>query len=319
LVQARRRPLNGNDLDFEMAGGAPALQSEKFVITGRDHQHFCNREVATLPRSPRLRLGGEEHGQLARNVVMWRLWEQGSLACGKQARQGELDEKNYFLPPALCKGSAAGMKNTFLSLLVAVACGGVALAQTSPAPDASHSLTKEERQRAIDYLKETQKNFLAAVDGVSDAQWKFKAAPDRWSIAETAEHIATAEDFIWARVNEMMKAPANPERRAETQGKDKLIYDKIPDRSRKAQAPEALKPTGKFATREELVKHFKEVRAKEIAFLEETTEDLRSHIADNPALDAMDAYQWVIFNGAHSKRHTAQIEEVKTNANYPKS
>lgn len=211
------------------------------------------------------------------------------------------------------------MKHTFFALLAAVACAASALAQTSPAPGGTGPLTKDERERAINYLKETQKDFLAAIDGVSDAQWKFKAAPDRWSIAETAEHIATAEDFIWARVNEMMKAPANPERRAETQGKDKMIYDEIPDRSHKAQAPEPLKPTGKFATREELVKHFREVRAKEIAFLEQTKEDLRSHIADNPALDAMDAYQWVIFNGAHSKRHTAQIEEVKTDAKYPKS
>jgi hypothetical protein len=211
------------------------------------------------------------------------------------------------------------MKRTFLGFLAMVACAGLAHAQSSPAPAASGSLTKEERERAINYLKETQKDFLAAVDKVSDAQWKFKAAPDRWSIAETAEHIATAEDFIWGRVNEMMKAPANPERRAETQGKDKIILDKIPDRSHKAQAPEPLKPTGKFATREELVKHFKEVRAQEIAFLEQTKEDLRSHIADNPALDAMDAYQWVIFNGAHSKRHTAQIQEVKTDANYPRS
>ena len=211
------------------------------------------------------------------------------------------------------------MKQTFFVFLAAAACAVSSLAQTSPAPSSSGALSKDERERAISYLKETEKNFLAAIDGVSDAQWKFKAAPDRWSIAETAEHIATAEDFIWARVNEMMKAPANPERRAETQGKDKIILDKIPDRSRKAQAPEPLKPTGKFATREELVKHFKEVRGKEIAFLEGTKEDLRSHIADNPALDAMDAYQWVTFNGAHSKRHTAQIEEVKTAANYPKS
>jgi hypothetical protein len=217
------------------------------------------------------------------------------------------------------EATAAGMKQTFFIFLAGAAFGASALAQTSPAPSASASLTKDERERAISYLKETEKNFLGAIDKVSDVQWKFKAAPDRWSIAETAEHIATAEDFIWARVNEMMKAPANPERRAETKDKDKIILDKIPDRSRKAQAPEPLKPTGKFATREELVKHFKEVRAKEIAFLENTKDDLRSHIADNPALDAMDAYQWVIFNGAHSKRHTAQIEEVKTDANYPKS
>ncbi|MFN2477079.1 MAG: DinB family protein [Chthoniobacterales bacterium] len=211
------------------------------------------------------------------------------------------------------------MKNISFALLAAIACTASAFGQTSPAPAATGSLGKDERQRAIDYMKETEKAFLAAVDKVSDGQWKFKAAPDRWSIAETAEHIATAEDFIWARVGEMMKAPANPERASETQGKDKIIFDKIPDRSHKAQAPEPLKPTGKFATREELVKHFTEVRAAEIAFLEQTKEDLRSHIADNPALDAMDAYQWIIFNGAHSKRHTAQIDEVKTDANYPKS
>ncbi len=211
------------------------------------------------------------------------------------------------------------MKHRFLILVAMIACATSAFGQTSPAPAAAGSLTKEERERAISYLKETQKDFLAAIDGVSDAQWKFKAAPERWSMAETAEHIAIAEDLIWGRVAEMMKAPANPERRAETEGKDKIILEKIPDRSRKAQAPEVLKPTGKFASREELVKHFDETRAKEIAFLEETKEDLRNHIADNPALDAMDAYQWVIFNGAHSKRHTAQIQEVKTDANYPKS
>jgi hypothetical protein len=212
------------------------------------------------------------------------------------------------------------MKHTLLALLAATACAAFTLAATSPAPVApGGSLTEEERARAVNYLKETEKGFLAAIDGVSDAQWKFKAAPDRWSIEQTAEHIVTAEDFFWRNVNEIMKAPANPEKRAETEGKDKAILEKVPDRSHKAQAPEALKPTGKFATREELVTHFKDVRAKEIAFLEQTKADLRNHIADNPAFGPMDAYQWIILNGAHSKRHTAQIEEVKADANYPKS
>ena len=210
------------------------------------------------------------------------------------------------------------MKHTFLASLAAAACAASALAQTSPAPAASGSLTKEERERVIKYLKETEAGFLAAIQGVSDAQWKFKAAPDRWSIAETAEHIASAEDLVFGRVKKMMMSPATPEKRAETQGKDEIIVEKIPDRSRKAQAPEVLRPSGKFTTREELVKQFKETRAKEIAFLQETNEDLRSRIAPHPALDAMDAYQWLLFNGAHAKRHTAQIEEVKTDANYPK-
>jgi hypothetical protein len=33
----------------------------------------------------------------------------------------------------------------------------------------------------------------------------------------------------------------------------------------------------------------------------------------------MDAYQWLLLNAAHCKRHTAQILEVKADPNYPKS
>jgi hypothetical protein len=258
--------------------------------------------------------------QRRKRDAMWRPLSQRNQGSSQRERGSERPvTQEEFLRAGPAEVTAASMKQIFFVFLASAACAASVFAQTSPPGSTSASLSKDERERAINYLKETEKNFLNAIDGVSDAQWKFKAAPDRWSIAETAEHIATAEDFIWARVNEMMKAPVNPERRAETKGKDQIILDKIPDRSRKAQAPEPLKPTGKFATRAELVNHFKEVRAKEIAFLETTKEDLRSHIADNPALDAMDAYQWVIFNGAHSKRHTAQIEEVKAAPDYPKS
>ena len=147
------------------------------------------------------------------------------------------------------------MKHIFLALFALTACVASAFAQTSPAATASVSLTKEDRQTAINYLQETEKNFLAAINGLSDAHCKLKAAPDRWSIAQVAEHIATAEDFFWSSVGNMMQEPANPERASETAGKDKIIFDKVPDRSHKAQAPEPLKLTGKFATREELVKH----------------------------------------------------------------
>src|SRR4051794_20510959 len=94
-------------------------------------------------------------------------------------------------------------------------------ASKAAAADASATLTPEERNRALEYLKQTQKEFLTAIEGVSDAQWKFKAAPDRWSIAETAEHIAVAEQMIWELVSgKIMKSPATPEKRAEAKGKE---------------------------------------------------------------------------------------------------
>jgi hypothetical protein len=219
------------------------------------------------------------------------------------------------------------MKPLLFFLLVVALMASPLCGQTSPAPAApktstavSNTLTKAERDRAVEYLKETQKDFLTAIDGVSEAQWKFKAGPDKWSIAETAEHIAVTEQTIWDLVSgKIMKSPPAPEKVAAAKGKDETILTMIPDRSRKAQAPERLQPTGKWATRAALAKDFEALRGKEIAYVAETKEDLRNHFEDHPFLKTMDAYQWIIFNGAHCKRHTAQILEVKADPNYPKS
>jgi hypothetical protein len=58
----------------------------------------------------------------------------------------------------------------------------------------------------------------------------------------------------------MMQAPATPERREQVKGKDQLILEKMPDRSHKAQAPEMLRPTGRWATQAELTKTFEDSR-----------------------------------------------------------
>ncbi len=207
----------------------------------------------------------------------------------------------------------------FLAILAVPTFG-----EDSPAPAKSTTaapaqLTEAERTRAIDYLKETQKDFLAATEGLSETQWKFKAAPEQWSIAETAEHIAVSEDMIWGAVKKAMKSPAAPEKKESVKGKDEIILTKIPERTRKAQAPEQLQPTGKWATRAELVKDFEKTRATEIDYVKTTKEDLRSHFEEHPGLQTLDAYQWLIFNGAHCKRHTAQILEVKADPKFPKS
>ena len=211
------------------------------------------------------------------------------------------------------------MKKTLAAFLALFVCAGITCGQST---DHRPGLTEQERERAVEYLTETRRDFHAAVEGLSDEQWKFKASPERWSIAETAEHIAQAEETIWQLVSEkLMKSPAAPapEKRAAAKGKDEVIMKGVPDRSRKAQAPERLQPTGRWSTREELLKAFEATRAAEIAYLRETQEDLRGRFEEHPFLKTMDAYQWLLFNGAHSKRHTAQILEVKADPNFPKS
>jgi hypothetical protein len=118
-------------------------------------------------------------------------------------------------------------------------------------------------------------------------------------------------------IGKIMKSPAEPQKGSDVAGKDELVLKMISDRARKVDAPERLNPSGRFATCAKLIQHFERVRAEEIAYLRETNDNLRSHFADHPVLKTLDAYQWLLLNGAHGERHTLQIEEVKTD--YPKS
>ena len=108
-------------------------------------------------------------------------------------------------------------------------------------------VTKADRDMLVDHLKKTEAAFLKSIDGVSDAQWTWKAAPDRWSVAETAEHITKSEDMLRGMVEGMMKTPAAPDVLAKTKGKEEMILKAIPDRTQKFQAPEPLVPKGTFA------------------------------------------------------------------------
>ncbi len=65
---------------------------------------------------------------------------------------------------------------TTLVLLVAF---GAPLVAQSDDPPSSH-LNEEERAQLLDLLDESELFFLGSLAGVSDAQWNFKSAPDRW-------------------------------------------------------------------------------------------------------------------------------------------
>lgn len=202
----------------------------------------------------------------------------------------------------------------FLVLALAVASA----AQTAATPAAT-SLSNEERELALKSLQATHDAFLKSIAGLSEKQWRFKPAPDRWSVAEVSEHIAVAESSIFGFVQkQIMMSPATPEKRAEVAGKDEVILSRVPDRSRKAQAPEFLKPTNRWATEADVVKAFEESRKATMDYVRTTNDDLRDHFGPHPLLGPMDAYQWILLISAHSERHTKQIEEVKADPNFPK-
>jgi hypothetical protein len=206
-----------------------------------------------------------------------------------------------------------------VAVVLATICATAQTAPQAAMQAASNTLTSQERDAAIKQFETTRDNFLKSITGLSEKQWTFKPAPDRWSVAEVSEHITISESALLGLVQQrVMTSPAAPEKRAQVKGKDEIIEQRVPDRSHKAQAPEFLKPTGRWPTEADLTKAFQTERAATIDYVRTTNDDLRDHFFDHPVFGPLDGYQWLLLITTHSARHTAQIEEVKADPNFPK-
>jgi hypothetical protein len=191
----------------------------------------------------------------------------------------------------------------FILLLIAtVAFGG------EPAAD---------NQKIVQELERTQARFLKSVEGLSEAQWNFKAAPDKWSVAQCAEHIAASEPFIRGMVGGVLAKDVTAEMIKEGTNKDEMVAKGIVDRSTKFKAPEPLQPTNRFGSPQAAVESYKKERAETIQ-LATSGGDLRTHADKHFAFGALDAYGWLLFLSGHSERHTLQIEEVKAHPDFPR-
>jgi uncharacterized damage-inducible protein DinB len=181
------------------------------------------------------------------------------------------------------------------------------------------TLTAQERSFATKFLKDTEQGVFDAVKDLSEAQLKFKATPEKWSIEEGVKHIAVSEKNLWELVAGSLKQPANGEKRSEIKITDEQLVKGLQDRTNKVKTFDALEPRNTtYKSVDEALASFKENREKLVTFVSTSKEDLRNHVSVLP-LGTYDAYQLILLISAHSNRHTQQIEEVKKEANFPKS
>ena len=213
-------------------------------------------------------------------------------------------------------------KGTLVNRLrcVTLAAAVIALTHGASAQTAA-GVSDKERAALVEYLTTMRDQVLAESAKLTEAQWNFKTAPERWSVGEVVHHLALAEPFIFGMQQKLLSGPAaTPEQLAAAAGKDDMIRKVIPDRTKKAQAPEPLQPAkdAKLGSQSEIVAAFRDARTKTIAYAASTKDDLRSRVSDSP-LGPLDGYQWLLFTAAHSERHLAQLREVKADPKFPKA
>lgn len=168
-------------------------------------------------------------------------------------------------------------------------------------------MSAEQRTKALSWLEKSHRDFYASIDGVSDEQWNWKPAPERWSVGETAQHIVLA-----------VSAPPNPAWEEQTKGKTELIESLILDRTGKAKAPEPVVPR-QALTCNQVKERFEKQRAAIVKFAAETQLALKEQTAVRPfpVFGPLNAYHWLINVPLHTVRHHKQIAEVKGMPGYP--
>ncbi|MDN3582919.1 DinB family protein [Mucilaginibacter flavus] len=205
-----------------------------------------------------------------------------------------------------------------MKLIIILAFSILTVYQCPAQQKTTHGITPQEREKEFQLLKQTEAGVFAAVKGLSDAQLNFKPAADKWSIAECIKHIAAAEKELWAMATPTLSQPPNPEKKVDIKFNDDELVKAVEDRAHKSKTFAALEPANSpYSTVPEALAAFKADREKLIAFVKSTDTDLRNHIVVLP-VGTYDTYQYILLIAAHSNRHTQQIEEVKTNANFPK-
>ena len=176
-----------------------------------------------------------------------------------------------------------------------------------------------ERLLVLEQLASSEARLLELVDGLTAEQWSFRESPERWSIADNIEHLVVFEGFIRSAIAKTLAGVAEPEKKAQGGVKDPLVFGVANGRSNKLIAREAVRPTGRWMDRNELVLELQKTRAETVAFVAETEADLRDHFFPHISFGDIDCYQWLVVLGQHSMRHVFQIEEIKADSAYPAS
>ncbi len=168
-------------------------------------------------------------------------------------------------------------------------------------------MAPKEQTEIVQHLERGRDGFLAAVAGLDEAQAKVRPDPERWSVLDCVEHVATVEErFLgWLEAEKRVDEP-----RVDKEKEAGLLV-RVSDRSARIQAPEAVVPRGRFSTLAEALEQFNHRRALSIQFAQDRCDDLYHLAAEHARFGPLNGSEVMMLIVGHADRHRAQIQEVR--------
>jgi hypothetical protein len=168
-------------------------------------------------------------------------------------------------------------------------------------------MAPEQKSEIVDNLEKSRQEFHRAVAGVSESHATRHPEPGRWSVLDCVEHVTIVEERF---LGYLESAPRLPEPRVDKQ-KEADLAARIPNRANKADAPEPVRPVGRFTTLAQALERFNGVRARTLQFAEGRSADLYHLASEHPRFGPLNGMEFLIIIAGHARRHAAQIHEVR--------
>lgn len=169
-------------------------------------------------------------------------------------------------------------------------------------------LSTADRDFAVEYLNATHQNIVDLVEPLPDEAWNYTPEDGGWSVANCLEHILTTESsFFQMAQGYMSQSEADPD--FDSSVSDGVLIGMMANRGTRVQTAEQFEPSGKWTTKQEMLDELESSRDQLISYLSNAKQNLRDHKANTP-FGEIDTYQVFLLVGAHSQRHTFQMQEV---------
>ncbi len=174
--------------------------------------------------------------------------------------------------------------------------------------------TEEDRVLLAEMLDSSFMMILTELESINDENWQLKPDPGKWSINEIVEHLIVHEELFYRELLVLTSLPEFDELPDNMFAKDEdiLRYSEVTD-DNKGISPWYLQPKGRWANKDDAVKHYHEFRHKMISFVVNTDKNLRSYYTKSgrgPS-EFRDLHQLLLVSVAHTKRHRQQIVRTK--------
>lgn len=178
--------------------------------------------------------------------------------------------------------------------------------------------TETDRKYLLGNLIRSKEELIKETKGLTKEQWSFKESPDRWSINQVVEHIATWELLLDHEISRALTEGSKPDL-YKTAKADSIfvgfIMEEKPHVSIEYTRPFTYTVPMGLNDLQNNMAWFSKMRNESIGYIEKAKEDLRSF---NLKTGSPNIHQRYITLFGHSDRHLRQIRKIKQHPNYPK-